>query len=475
MYSRALVDNRYRTNWVASVLRSPVVYPAVLAALAKHAGPAVYSWSSKKVEEVAHSLGKRTLSALVEQFTQPSPGSSVGTSSVRPAKRARLNPVNMVGQTGYYAKKFRTKKVMPKSKVRINGYEIFREFGLVAGEYAVNDGAVFFGHGVAFHEMHVAFWGTVVRRLFQKRGHDIPAWNAKVQGAADTTFINQGGLNIRVYYRQSNSAALQNFAMTSSDLIDKTYYEVVLALHVAALAVYPNCPDFQLVEAIMDQFYDEGGTIIHTPPPPARVNLINAVVDLGFTSKIFIQNRSQAGTAVSPEDPTDVVDNNPVMGKVYEGFGNGFKLGYSDSPVTAQQLICDNVHGVVQFNNLGGSDYMDSIYKRPPKSRDAFVGCKRMGNVRLQPGQIRNGYLSYSKKMSVANWVKIFVAAFENGTGAHYFPLGKVQLYGFEKFVHASSTEAGMAFGVEVNQKYWGVLYNNKVETLPNFVVTQQS
>lgn len=433
------------------------------------------------VEEVFPEV-PRNLARLIDQFTPPStwtpPNTQLSTNSsfllpptytsTETRKRRRLNPEKS-SMIGFYGKRFRVGKRKAPNPFRIRGYERYQELGGIAtdagtGGTATLGGVCYIGHGTAFHNYSLALYGAIVRRVFMNIKHEFASWTEKIQGNQDNDFSGFNENNFTVIYKAGNS--LENTEVNTQIIANMTYDELAIAVHAAMQSVYPNAANFQLVEAYL---VGQGGAGVSVAPR-GRVNLRNASVRWKFSSVIQIQNRTNAGGS----DSVEVNDVNPLHGKVYEGYGNCFRYGFTSRdpppatyPPSDMAMTAGFSTGVVTWNNLQGSNNMDAVYRRPPSNRNAFIGCKRIGNCRLQPGQIRKGVITHDKTLSMKNAIALLAAAYEGGTTtAHSFPLGKIQLYGFEKYVRTSSGESDIALGYEINQRYACIVITHPTETL---------
>lgn len=356
---------------------------------------------------------------------------------------------------GYYAKRFRTRRIPRPLKVRVHGYEQKTEQGglVTESEYStgVYNGVEYVGHGCAINQMHRAFWGSIVRAVFRRVGHDLSSWGALVQGAEDNAITAGVSNQFRVYYKKENETADAVVAVTLDTTT--TYLDVVQGLTsqfetVLSAATQPK--NIYLTTALI-RYDGEFG-------PTGKVNLRNARCMLHMTSKLSIQNRTSAGGSADLE----VNNTNPLEGVVYEGFGNGFQLGFTNNPQTGQEVIASAEIGVYSFEPYVGGDAMDKVYWRPPFNRNAFIGTKRIGRTRLQPGQIRRGFVSYTKMMTLQQWLNSFKNSFIPGSS--YFPHGKTQLYGFEKYCRNSASNP-IVLAYEVEQRYTSRLYLQPTET----------
>ncbi|APA62653.1 putative capsid protein [uncultured virus] len=364
--------------------------------------------------------------------------------------------------SGFYAKKFRTRRSGRVSVPAKAGCERFLEKGGTvtdpSSSAGSSQGSVYIGHGTAQRQVYYVVIGAILRKLAARAGIDIKSWTGRIQSTEDISPPSLIGGVVYIFLKRAND--IDPVFSQSPVTADMSWTQLEDALYAGLLSLSgADFANLQFTEA----HWTRNDPNIQLPA--AKINLRGAHIKVGFTSNMKIQNQ----TLSEGVDTTDNVDANPIHGKVYEGFGNGFKLGFTELAGTAnQKVIADGVNGLIQFNWTGIS-YMNDVYRRPP-AKSGFLGCYKMGTSRLQPGQIRTGYISFSKDYSLDYIMSMLFRASNTLIGAS-LKLGKCQLYGFEKHIHQALSSSPISLSYEINQHYTAVLKLKRFGTLPQRLV----
>lgn len=360
--------------------------------------------------------------------------------------RRRSNRVNMV--MGYRSKPFRKKRVKGMSRFLKQGHVIVREHGaeVSAGE------TLYVGHGIAGTGVLQVVSGAIARLLCRKMG-------IAVINPVDNLFQNVSGGNVGdvlIRYRPDSASAMTSTSST----------------------VLTNGATFQTLRGIIDGYLQTIFSTVNRQPElfsinfqpytdtagfvnkDVQVDLTTCMIEFEWWSKIIIQNRSVAssGVAAANELATDV-ENNPIVGKVYQGFGNTLEPRFAPSAnLATNSFSADESTGLISFDSqqAGVPAPLAAILKHPP-SKGFFKSVYKMGNTRLNPGQIRSGYLSYKFRGSIKSFMKKAVAFWEyaGGTPTGNVNIGKAEMYAFELLVDSRVTEEpDIKVGLSIKQKY---------------------
>ena len=179
--------------------------------------------------------------------------------------------------------------------------------------------------------------------------------------------------------------------------------------------------------------------------PLATIDLTKAKVHFDHSSSICIQNRTTA-TTTAGEDGHDAqhVDNNPVVGKVYEGKGLGTHLRFNNTLAAPGAINSDFYpnpnNGLISFdtgNVTNITTEMLRVLKRPP-NKQAFTGVQKQGTVMLNPGEMKTGHIRMRQTFTINYINQQFRNAWRtlsalNTSTKMSFNIGKFQFYGFEK------------------------------------------
>lgn len=176
------------------------------------------------------------------------------------------------------------------------------------------------------------------------------------------------------------------------------------------------------------------------------LNLANAKVVLHSKSTYKVQNRT---VYTSSNNSDELVDNQPIYGKVYEGKGN--VVNYLGSDKQSQLTTGRDYAGMITFPT-GNSEM------REPPSPQMFEGVKKYGKVLLDPGQVKtsvlNDYITMSwKSLQVQLWEGVVNAA---TTNLFQFKntIGKYRFFALEKMLDASPVPHGDPAFPKINVAY---------------------
>jgi len=185
----------------------------------------------------------------------------------------------------------------------------------------------------------------------------------------------------------------------------------------------------------------------------------NFGIYINSRGSISVQNRtlSSDGQAFS----TDIT-NNPVHGKVYSGVGNNFKVrNFIDQTLNTPFFV----PGLTPAFAVSSAENQSAVSRKPFSPQD-LVGVRHSSSVSINPGGIRTGYLSYSKKMNLKNFYRDYHECLVDPTKESH-KLGKIYMIGLEKMVNDRISEPNISVGYEVNLtlKVAGI-YRRKIESV---------
>jgi len=193
-------------------------------------------------------------------------------------------------------------------------------------------------------------------------------------------------------------------------------------------------------------------TSLATGTPIQTMSLMNATYKFSCKSTLKLQNR----TAGSQGDTyTDIVDNQPIYGKFYEGNG----LGSSIKPMTklvtgvlpqyTKMPLPSTQHGLILEGDEG------RVLMREPPNPKLVTGCKTSGKAKLEPGEIKTSTISYDFGGSLDKlWSGLNDGfLFSTDVKVRGAP-GKFKIFAFEKMIHSVALLENNAIqiGYELNQ-----------------------
>lgn len=182
-----------------------------------------------------------------------------------------------------------------------------------------------------------------------------------------------------------------------------------------------------------------------------KVDLQDA--NLSFYSKVSfkMQNRSVAKLG---DDEVDV-NNVPVQGKIYEGYGNGAVQR------TANNFILLNGESVLNPIAIDGST-LNNFSEPPNASEFSFV--TKSGKVYINPGSVKTGVISYKRVMNITKLMQMIVQFFSlTASNLSRHNLGRFQFFAIERVISKLVAEETPAISVtfEVDWKGYATLYPN--------------
>jgi len=178
----------------------------------------------------------------------------------------------------------------------------------------------------------------------------------------------------------------------------------------------------------------------------ARINLSSTTIHYWTKSDMKIQNRS---TNEASEE-IDVVDQVPIYGKSYEGKGNGTILKGTRF-IPHNPVIADENTGLILASTAGSS----AQALREPPAPKAFIGIKKFGKQKLEPGEIKTSTLNVEWKANFNVWFSELQRV-GGGYAISNFRIstkGLFRFFALEKMI-ALAGETPVILGLEVNAKY---------------------
>lgn len=132
---------------------------------------------------------------------------------------------------------------------------------------------------------------------------------------------------------------------------------------------------------------------------PFQVNMFDAKISYKVKSTLKLQNRSLSS---SGEDDGDDVDNTPLYGKSYFGYGTFTEFNAAQYSGGLGDF-CTNGNGIYAdvAANVNG-------YVEPPRPVD-FTNVKKSGKIKLQPGEIKTSVLTTSKTQKLSDFCAAFL------------------------------------------------------------------
>lgn len=188
------------------------------------------------------------------------------------------------------------------------------------------------------------------------------------------------------------------------------------------------------------------------------MHLENSSIEVYCKSSMKLQNATTTGAGAEADD----VDNVPVNGKNYFGFGTGTTSGRSIR--TEEQFWSRQDCGIMKHVPSG---ITSGLTEMPTASY--FRNVKKMGKHRLNPGKIQTSVLGDHYKVSV-NWLLSKLCQTVDHT-TDVSSVGKFRFFGFEHVIKAATDAPNIKILGEINYQL-GMVFTEKYTTVTDQVVS---
>jgi hypothetical protein len=347
---------------------------------------------------------------------------------------------------------------------------------------------VYVGHGTHPARLVIRSLCMALVRMFAQRAkQDFNDWS-EVIGGADDFLINDAGFSFRFTYKTDPTGTLQESTQIDINSADKSYYTLAeeIANDIVNL-VTASTVHFEIVDMY---FYRVGSTEIGDMQfgKPIIFRAKDLKVQVHGTSNLSIQNRTQAQATTG--DMHDV-ENNPLRGKHYWGYGSYFPMKYFDDRTS-------NSDGLFMYHKdgtlvLGAADSdlttgMQEALRKPPPGK-AFGGVKKTAYVRIMPGHIRDSKLSNTVTKYWNGWMKALLAHMRTGdditTNDSKDPvpatgirdkfdtkIGQCSFFGLEKVCESTAGETEISIGYNLKLTLSSrAIYRQKLYCNPKVII----
>jgi hypothetical protein len=341
---------------------------------------------------------------------------------------------------------------------RVSKYPKFYTQGIVSkretGNVKVGSDLVIVGHtNNSCHTIFQTVWMAIIKHLMYKAG-------IQVQDASQP-LPSTSGMTIECAFKMSGVTNTSTTVVTSAILSNQTLVDITVAF--------------------LNALYTVRGALVWQPALPvdialrsddatrqyAFVPLRNALINLEIWSLMTIQNRTLAagGTTTEVDESALSVTANPVTGKVYQCYGNGFVPTYQDD---------GDVSFVPLFGNRNTGEFATNAAESFPQTRKIpqgfFFGANKTRDVKLQPGEIKKDFIKTSKIMKLETFMTKFNNSLTNEAQTTELDKLKIdfglsRLYAFEKLCNTRVDEPSITIGYEVNNTCKVMLMPRRIAT----------
>jgi hypothetical protein len=186
-----------------------------------------------------------------------------------------------------------------------------------------------------------------------------------------------------------------------------------------------------------------------------RLDMTEMLVDYKIDCTVRIQNRTGANS--SAELDTDLVDVNPILGRIYVLKGSTPVVNLSTDSSVTTTLDSDNTSGLITLNAADATmnDGIANLFKRV-QSPNIFRNVKRSNGLKLQPGEIKYVKESAKGKAYFDTFFRCLVNPTLNLTAnpstRNTNKMGKCLMFGFEKAMRTGTGTAPITLGYMINQ-----------------------
>lgn len=192
-------------------------------------------------------------------------------------------------------------------------------------------------------------------------------------------------------------------------------------------------------------YYVQFGTLADAPMLQSSIDLTGVRVAVHSKSILKVQNRTINSTG---NDTSEDVDNVPLHGKFFEFRTNSTVYRDYSTPAAAggQGVATHPTTGVLPA--LSPQTTGTKMYDKIPLVSQ-FVGCRKTGTSKLDPGEIRSSilvdkeYLTFHKLMFV-----LYGKSNSTTNGIEQFWIGKTRMFGYEKYINAVAMSATNQFNL---------------------------
>lgn len=317
----------------------------------------------------------------------------------------------------------------------------FQKYGCVikteTGGVQNDNNCVYVGHGVASGQIPKLLTRCIIKQLAQQMGQDFVSWEDQYLTAASKMQLSW------TYYSDASSttATQRNMAVTANI----TWKDLADALMNDMRTAWAGTNKHVLEEVWLNE----------TPAGSSQqvvsmVRCKDLYVQLQVFSTMLVQNQTLAHTGVSEgESNLNDIANNPLTGKIYEGYSNSFEPKWRPpGDLSYTPFVANDSYG--QMINDATDSIPTEIRKPPPAS--FWKRCTKSSNVVLNPGNIKKVSFSFARGFHCNQLISMFPNLFASVDADRVIDLGKFQMVGLEKVLDSRASEDVVSCAYEINQ-----------------------
>lgn len=302
---------------------------------------------------------------------------------------------------------------------------------------ATNSEMVTIGHATCPKtQLRRMIWRAIIKKLFAKANIMPSKWETSIAGVATDTVI--------FYYRADNQPATGISSITYThngtndmEAIAASFYDN------ATIKAFTSNVKFEKIG-----FYPDNKN-----PGRTELRLSGAKFSFRVESDFRFQNQS----VVDLTDNVDAVDTVKLIGKQFDGYGNGTdRIGTQQG----EYVICaGDLSGVIYSIPNG-----DSV--REPMPAFLYNNTKKEAGIHVEPGETRTSKITWTRTIGIDQLAEKLYP--DSAISDEYVSLGKHRFFQLEKLIDngvadiTTKFEHNMRFGCYVKEGSLGI-------TLPYF------
>lgn len=396
-----------------------------MAALA--VGAQGYFRSSKKNNKLMPAIKRKRGDSNVSTTSKGSTSMPSKKRKVSVALRRRVRkgkkPYTVKGKIG----KRITKRKVKKSKFDA-GVSTALEFGS-----SISSGAsVYIGHSTSpAKPIYRTLLSAVIKKFMMLGNFEVNDFDAPVR-------YGNAGDQFKLTYRNNQDGAFQSWdyitgaGWSIQQVIDE--YTVVLTQGLHAQG--------QLELLILEYWpfhYDKNAW-----RPLISMDLKQVRVEMEVVSELKMQNRSVSDSGSAS---TDVINSNPLIGRLYAGNGSGTAT-VSNVALAAGSIgfYADGERGLIALEGT------PRFLKEPPMPKD-FTQVKYSKKLGINPGDVRTHVLVARHNMYINSYIRAYQGNPANLLGEANNKLGKFCFFGLERILYDGNESNPISVAFEIDLK----------------------
>lgn len=404
--------------------------PVGMGYIASRVGYELGKHAVRKAGDYVVAKGRAALNRWVQR-KPPAPGSQQKPAATQSVIR-RLGPGSGVLR-GFIKARWGARR--RGRRLRKIAKRIFKgvSFQTEAANTLTGDKCLFLGHTTACpEEMLLVLVMGCIKNVMIEAGITINSWPQLRAG-----YLANGDVFQFVY--KPTPVVIPTAVGTTYTVIaaDLSFYDVALKVAAAVKASFVAGTLSDALVLTEFQYVPVGGKLI-------KVDIMDSIVNIFVKSAMKVQNRS----VVAPGDDEIDVNNVPVYGKLYSGWGNGMIQRTVDQVL----FIC----GASTANPIATDTSGIPNFAEPPDASE-FTHCSRYNKAYFNPGNIKTSILKFKTKINITKLFIKLMHYYGGNASSEWFDLGKFNCYGIERVIAKLAGEPSPAMNLvyELDNKFY--------------------